>query len=146
MFFVGLVVPLPIGSWLIRKRRADVPLTLVGIASVPVLVWGASLGAKIGPCGVPDCMSHAQHNHLVWSIVALGLLVAAFVVLGVHRMMIGGGVLIVALLVGAFSMLKTDIAAAVLILIFAASAGIYVFGNYFVAREEKPVPDFPPVS
>jgi hypothetical protein len=144
--FIGLLVPLPIGIWLIRTRRADVPLSLVGLASLPVIVWGAALGAKIGPCDVPSCMSHTQHSHLVWSIVALGILAVAFVILGMHRKMFGGGVLIVAQLVAAYSMLKTDVAAAVMILIFAASVGIYVGGNYLVEREEKRVPDFPPVG
>jgi hypothetical protein len=147
MFLVGLLVPLPIGAWLIRKRRADVPLSLIGLASVPVIVWGASLGAKIGPCGVPDCMSHTQHSHLVWSIISLGLLLAGFAVLGiVHRMMVAGSLIVVGLLVGAYSMLKTDIAAAIMILIIAGFAVIYVGGNYLVEREDKRVPDFPPVG
>jgi hypothetical protein len=146
-FFIGLVIPVPIGYWLLRKRRADVPLSLVGLATLPVIFWGASLGAKIGPCGVPDCMSHTQHNHLVWSIASLVILGAAFVVLAMHRKMIGGCVMIVGELVGAYSMLKTDVAAAVMILIFAASIGIYVGGNYLVEREEKRgIPDFPPIA
>jgi hypothetical protein len=145
-FFVGLLLPLPVGYWLIRVRRADLPLALLGLASVPVLVWGASLGAKIGPCDVPSCMSHTQHSHLVWSIVSLGILAAAFVVLGLHQKMIGGGVLAVALLVGAYSMLKTDTAAAILLVIFALSAALYVLGNYLADREDKRVPDFPPAT
>lgn len=146
-FFLGLVIPLPIGYWLLRTRRADVPLSLVGLATLPVIFWGASLGAKIGPCGVPDCMSHTQHSHLVVAIAALVILAGAFVVLGMHRKMIGGAVLIVAELVAAYSMLKTDLAAAVMLVIFAASCGIYVGGNYLVEREDKRgIPDFPPVA
>ena len=92
--FIGFAIPIPIGIWLLGTRRADVPLSLVGLASLPVIFWGASLGAKIGPCGVPDCTSHAQHSHLVWSIASLVILAAALVILAMHRKMIGGGVLI----------------------------------------------------
>lgn len=146
MFFVGLLLPVPIGIWLIRTRHADLPLSLLGLSSVPVLVWGASLGAKIGPCDVPSCMSHTQHSHLVWSIIALLILAAAFVLLGLHRKMIAGGVLAVALLVGAYSMLKTDFAAAILLIIFGLSAGLYILGNYLADKDAKRMPDFPPAT
>jgi hypothetical protein len=146
MLFVGFLLPLPIGVWLIRKRRADLFLSLLGLASLPVVIWGASLGAKIGPCDVGTCMSHTQHSHLVISIVAFVILLAAFVLLGMHQKMIGGGVLAVAELVSAYSFLKTDTAAAVMHVIFALSAGGYVLGNYLADRDAKRVPDFPPVG
>jgi hypothetical protein len=146
MFFVGLVLPVPVGVWLIRMRRGDLPLSLIGLASLPVLTWGAALGLKIGPCKVGPCMSHTQHNHLVISIVAFVLLIVAFAVLGLVNKTAGGGVLIVAQLVGAYSMLKTDAAAAVMLLIFAAAAAGYLIAGYMATREAQRVPDYPPVA
>jgi|SRR5689334_24629852 hypothetical protein len=147
MFFVGLVLPLPLGAWLIRKRRADLPLSLIGLASVPVLLWGAALGAKIGPCKVGPCMTHTQHSHLEVAIAAFVILLVAFGVLGqLHQKFAGGGVLIVSQLVGAYSMLKTDVAAAVMLVLFALSAGGYLLGNYLADKDAKRVPDFPPVA
>jgi len=146
MFFVGLALPLPIGIWLIRKRRADLPLSLIGLTSVPVLLWGAALGAKIGPCKVGPCMSHTQHSHLEVAIAAFVILLVAFGVLSIHQKFAGGGVLIVSQLVGAYSMLKTDVVAAVMLVIFALAAGGYLLGNYLADKDAKRVPDFPPVA
>jgi len=146
MFFVGLVLPLPIGVFLIRIRRADLPLSLIGLVSVPVLTWGAALGLKIGPCDVGDCMSHTQHDHLVIAIVAFGLLIAAFAVLAFVGKTAGGGLLIVAQLVGAYSMIKTDTAAAVMLLILAVAAAGYLIAGYVAEREAQRVPDYPPVA
>jgi hypothetical protein len=145
LFFVGLVLPVPLGAWLIRKRRADLPLSLIGLASLPVLVWAGSLGAKIGPCDVGSCMSSAQHSRLVFGLVALGIIAVAFILLALKQMMAGGGVLVVAELVGAFAMTRTDTAAAVMLLLFALAAGGYMLGSYLAVREAKRVPDFPPV-
>src|SRR3954464_4113816 len=114
MLFVGLLLPLPIGAWLIRGRRADLPLSLIGLASLPVLVWAGSLGAKIGPCDVPGCMSSDQHSHLVFSLVALGLLLVSFGLLAVKQTRAGGAVLVLSLLVAAFSMTRTDIVAGIM--------------------------------
>lgn len=146
MFFLGLVLPLPIGAWLIRNRRADLPLSLIGLTSVPVLLWGAALGAEIGPCNVGSCMSHVQHNHLEIAIAAFVLLIVAFVVLGLHQKVAGGGVLVLAELVGAYSMLKTDVAAAVMLVILALAAGGYLLSGYLADRDARRVPDFPPVA
>jgi len=146
MFFVGLVLPVPIAFFLIRIRRADLPLSLIGLASLPVLTWGAALGLKIGPCEVGPCMSHTQHTHLVIAIVAFGLLIAAFAVLAFVGKVAGGGVLIVSQLVGAYSMLKTDTAAAVMLLLFAAAAAGYLIAGFMAAREAQRVPDYPPVA
>jgi hypothetical protein len=146
LLFVGFVLPLPIGWLLISRLHADLALSLIGLTSLPLLVWGASLGAKIGPCGVPDCMSSTQHSHLVVSIVALVLLVGAFVALGLKQMELGGGVLIVSQIVGAYSMLKTDLAAAILLAIFAALGVAYLGYRYSERNDELRVPDFPPAA
>ena len=146
MFFIGLIVPLPIGYLLIRKLHGDLPLSLLGLASLPVLFWGGSLGAKIGPCDVGDCMSSGQHSHLVISLIALGILVVSYVVLAYGQMVAGGIVLVVAQLVGAFGMTRTDTAAAVMLLILAAAAAGYLIFTYLAAREAKRVPDYPPVE
>ena len=67
MLFIGIALPVPIGIWLIRSRRADLLLSLLGLAALPLIVWGASLGAKIGPCKVDGCMSSTQHSRLVFA-------------------------------------------------------------------------------
>jgi hypothetical protein len=144
MFFIGLLLPLPIGRYLIRKARADLPLSLLGLASLPVLVWAASLGAKIGPCKVDGCMSSAEHSRLVFAIVAVVILLVAFGVLAVHQRMAGGGLLVVAELVGAFSIARVDTAVVVTLLMIAAAAAGYLVVQYTLAREATQVPDFPP--
>ena len=145
MLFVGLVLPLAIGAWLIRGRRADLLLSLIGLASLPVLVWAGSLGAKLGPCKVGNCMSSGQHSHFVIALVALGILLVSFGLLAVKQTRAGGAALVVALLVGAFSMTRTDTAAAVMLVIFALAAAGYLLAAYIAERDARRVPDFPPI-
>ena len=145
MLFVGLLLPLAIGAWLIRARRADLLLSLIGLASLPVLVWAGSLGAKLGPCKVGNCMSSGQHSHLVIALVALGILLVSFGLLAVKQTRAGGAALVVALLVGAFSMTRTDTAAAVMLVIFALAAAGYLLAAYIAERDARRVPDFPPI-
>jgi hypothetical protein len=147
MLFVGFLVPVPIAWWLIAKTRADIPLTLIGLTSLPLLVWSASLGAKVGPCDVPDCISSTQHSHLVVSIAGLVVVLAAFVVLSTGRRMAGGLLLTAGQLVGAYSMLKTDRASAITFLILGLAAASYLFVQYRLAHEARGVvPDFPPAA
>jgi ABC-type Na+ efflux pump permease subunit len=145
-FFIGLVAPVPIGWWLIGKRRANALLSLLGLASLSVIVWAAALGAKVSSCKVGSCISSSQHNRLVIAIVALAILLVAYGLLAVGRTMLGGGTLAVALLVGAFGNTKTDTAAAIMLLVFAIGAAIYVLVQHVVARDEQRVPDFPPIG
>jgi hypothetical protein len=146
LLVVGIVVT-PLAGWLLLSRfRADLALSLLGVAALPVLVWAASLGAELGPCGVPDCMSSAQHSQLVVSIVALVILVGSFVLLALGHVQWGGIVLTIAQLVGAFSLLKTDLAASVMLIIFAALAASYVTYQFLSSRETTRIPDFPPTA
>lgn len=145
LLFVGLVLPLAIGAWLIRGRGADLLLSLIGLASVPVLVWSGSLGAKLGPCKVGNCMSSGQHSHLVIALVALGILLVSFGLLAVKQTRAGGAALVVSQLVGAFSMTRTDTAAAVMLVLFALAAAGYLLTTYLAEREARRVPDFPPI-
>lgn len=144
MFFVGLVLPPLIGWYLIGRRHADLPLTLLGLASVPMIVWGASLGAKIGPCKVGDCMSSSEHSRLVLVIVALGLLAVAFVLLGLRQQFPGGGMVVVAEAVGAIGVQRVDTTALVALFIVGAAALLYLVLTYAAQRESARVPDFPP--
>jgi NADH:ubiquinone oxidoreductase subunit 2 (subunit N) len=146
MVFIGLFAPVVIGWWLIGKRRANTVLALIGLAALPIVVWGASLGAKIGSCGVPDCMSSTQHDHLVITIVSLVLLLASYGLLAVHRASAGGALLAVALVVGAYSMATTDTAALVMLVLFALAAATYVLLAWWSQRQAARVPDFPPVA
>jgi hypothetical protein len=146
MLFVGMLVPLPLAWYLIAKARADLLLSLLGLISLPLLIWGASLGAKIGPCEVGDCMSSTQHSHLVVAIAALVILAVAFFLLARHMVYPGGIALVVAELVGVYSMLKTDAAAAFTFAILAAGAAAYLGARYSAAREAARVPDFPPAA
>src|SRR3954468_1295736 len=43
MLFVGLALPVLVGWLVIGKAHADVPLSLIGLTSLPLLVWGSSL-------------------------------------------------------------------------------------------------------
>ncbi len=146
MLVVGFVLPLPLGYWLISRAHADLLLTLLGLTSVPLLVWGASLGAEIGPCSVPDCMTSTQHSQLVVAIAALVILLVAFVLLSLPRFFIGGIVEVVALLVGAYSLLKTDLAGTFTLVIFAIAAIVYLVLRNGQERAATTVPDFPPVA
>ncbi len=144
LFFVGLVVA-PLAGWfLIVKRRADLLLTLLGAASIPPLVWGASLGAEIGPCGVPDCMGSAEHSRLVLSIPALALVLVALGLLAAGRLFAGGGVLVVGEALGGFSTQRTDTAVLVALFLLGAGALVYLAILYFGQRDELRVPDYPP--
>lgn len=145
MLFVGLALPVPIGAWLIRGRRADLLLSLIGLASLPVLVWAGSLGAKIGPCEVGTCMSSSQHSHLVFALVALAVLLVSFGLLAVKQTRAGGAALVVSQLVGAFSVTTTDTASTVMLVIFALAAAGYLVAGYIAEREARRVPDFPPI-
>jgi hypothetical protein len=144
MLFVGILLPVLGAWWLLGRVHADLALSLIGLTSLPALVWAGSLGAKIGPCKVGDCMSSTQHSHLVIAIVAFVLVLVSFVLLSMSRQLLAGAVLIVSQLVGAYSMLKTDTAAAVMLLVFAALAAVYVAYRLAAQRDETRVPDFPP--
>jgi hypothetical protein len=145
MLAVGLLLAPLIGWWLITRRRADLPLSLLGLTSLPVLVWAGSLGAKIGPCDVPSCMSSAEHSRLVLALVALGILLVVLGLLGAHQPLAGGAALIVADVLGAFSIARTDTAILVMLIIFAAAAVGYLVSVYVARREALRVPDYPPV-
>jgi hypothetical protein len=146
MLFVGLALPILVGFVVIGKTKADRPLTLIGLVSLPLLVWGASLGLKIGPCDVPQCMSSTQHSHYVFAIAGLVVLAGAFYVLTRGQQMIGGLIVAVAQLLGAYAMLKTDTASAITFLILCAAALGYVYVEYRLAHEADRVPDFPPAA
>ena len=146
MFFVGLALPVVVGSWLIGKAHADVLLSLLGLTSLPLLVWGSSLGAKIGPCDVPTCMSSTQHSHFVISIVALVIVGGGFVALAMGRRMIGGLIVALGQFVGAYSMLKTDTASAITFIILGLAALGYLYVQYRLEHEADRVPDFPPAA
>jgi hypothetical protein len=146
MLFVGLFVPVLIGWWLLGKRHANTLLSLLGLAALPMIVWGASLGAKVGPCGVPDCMSSTQHSHLVVAIVSLVLVLGSFALLAIGRSMLGGLLLTVALIVGAYSMASTDLAGLIMLLVFALGAAAYVSIVWWTDRDAGRVPDYPPVT
>jgi hypothetical protein len=127
MLFVGILLPVLGAWWLLGRVHADLALSLIGL-----------------PCKVGDCMSSTQHSHLVIAIVAFVLVLVSFVLLSMSRQLLGGAVLIVSQLVGAYSMLKTDTAAAVMLLVFAALAAVYVAYRLAAQRDETRVPDFPP--
>ena len=144
--FIGLLVPVPIAYAMIGWKGANVPLTLFGLISVPMLVWGASIGVGIGPCDVPSCVSHTEHSHLVISIAALVILAVSFVLLALHYFWPGGIALVVAELVGAYSMLKTDTPTAIAMIILALLAGMYLVYRYMDELDEARVPDYPPAA
>jgi hypothetical protein len=144
LFFVGVVVAPLLGWFVIVKRHGDLLLTLIAAATIPPLVWGASLGAKIGDCGVPDCMSSAEHSRLVLSIPALALLLIALALLATGRLFAGGGVLVVAEALGGFSTQRTDSAVMVALFLLGAGALAYLAILYFGQRDELRVPDYPP--
>jgi hypothetical protein len=144
MLFIGLLLPVLLGYWLLRYRRADVPLTLIGLVAVPTLIWAGSLGAKIGPCDVGDCMTSKQHSHLVIALVALGILAVAVALLAMHQELAAGLTLVVADVVGAFSMTRTDTPTVVMLLILAAMAAGYLLYRYLASRPMPGVPDYPP--
>jgi hypothetical protein len=146
MLFVGLALPVLVGWWLIGKAHADLPLSLIGLTSLPLLVWGSSLGAKIGPCDVPTCMSSTQHSHFVISIVALVIVAVGFVALTRAPRMIGGLVIAVGQFVGAYSMLTTDTASAITFIILGVAALGYLYVQYRLEHEADRVPDFPPAA
>lgn len=146
MLFVGFLAPVPIAYWVIGKRRADVTLTLLGLTALPMLVWGASLGAEIGPCSVPDCMSSSQHDQFVITIVSLVLVLGAFGLLATGRVQLGGIVLVIGQVVGAYSMTKTDVVITVTLIVLAVAAAAYVIYRRGEALETPRVPDYPPPS
>jgi hypothetical protein len=146
LFFIGLIAPVLIGWWLLGKRGANPLLSVLGLASLSLMIWAASLGAKIGSCKVGDCMSSTEHNRLVISIVALAILLVGFGLLAFGRTMLGGGALLVALLVGAYGTTKTDIPAAIMLLLFALGTAVYLLVQYLAARDAARVPDFPPIG
>jgi hypothetical protein len=146
MLFVGLALPVLVGWVLIGKAHADLPLSLLGLTSLPLLVWGSSLGAKIGPCSVPTCMSSTQHSHFVISIVAFVIVLVGFVALAMGRRVLGGLILAAGQFVGAYSMLKTDTASAITFVILGLAALGYLYVQYRLEHEAQRVPDFPPAT
>jgi hypothetical protein len=143
MFLIGLALPVPIGMFLIGKRRANLLLTLLGLVALPLVLWSASLYLKIGPCGVPDCMSSSEHSQLVLSVPGLVLLVAGYVLLAIRRTWAAGAALILSFLLTAIGVAKTDRTVTVSLCLLAATAIgylVYLYAN----RVDTTVPDYPP--
>jgi hypothetical protein len=143
MFLIGLALPVPIGMFLIGKRRANLVLTLLGLVALPLVLWSASLYLKIGPCGVPDCMSSSEHSQLVLSVPGLVLLVAGYVLLAIRRTWAAGAALILSFLLTAIGVAKTDRTVTVSLCLLAATAIgylVYLYAN----RVDTTVPDYPP--
>jgi hypothetical protein len=143
MFLLGLALPVPIGAFLIGKRRANLPLTLLGLIALPLVLWSASLYLKIGPCGVPDCMTSSEHSQLVLSVPGLVFLVGGYVLLAVRQTWAAGAALILSFILTALGVAKTDRTVTVTLFILAA-AGIGYMINLYMNREDMTVPDYPP--
>jgi hypothetical protein len=143
MFLIGLALPVPIGMFLIGKRRSNLALTLVSLVALPLELWAASLYLKIGPCGVPDCMSSSEHSRLVLSVPGIVLLVAGYVLLAIRQTWAAGAVLILSFVLTAVGVAKTDRTVSVTLGILAGGALgylIYLYAN----RVDTTVPDYPP--
>jgi hypothetical protein len=144
MLLVGLLLPPLVGWWLIGRRRADVPLSLLGLASLPLLVWAGAIAANVGPCDVGACVSSSQHSRLVLALVALAIVAVAFGLLGTGRLLAGGAALAVAEVVGAIAIKPIDTTSFVALLLIAAAALGYLVVAYTGRREVAKVPDYPP--
>lgn len=143
MFLIGLALPVPVGMFLIGKRRGNLLLTLLGLVALPLVLWSASLYLKIGPCGVPDCMSSSEHSRLVLSVPGIVLLVAGYVLLAIRRTYAAGVALVLSFLLTGIGVAKTDSTITVTFAILAAGAAGYLIYLY-VNRVETRVPDYPP--
>jgi hypothetical protein len=145
MFLIGLALPVPIGMFLIGKRRANLLLTLLGLVALPLVLWSASLYLKIGPCGVPDCMSSNEHSQLVLSVPGLVLLVAGYVLLAIRQTWAAGAALILSFVLTAIGVAKTDKTVTVSLCLLAVTAIgylVYLYAN----RVDTTVPDYPPAA
>ena len=143
MFLIGLALPVPIGMFLIGKRRSNLALTLLSLVALPLELWAASLYLKIGPCGVPDCMSPSEHSRLVLSVPGIVLLGAGYVLLAMRQTWAAGAALILSFVLTAVGVAKTDRTVTVTLgILAAASIGylIYLYAN----RVDTTVPDYPP--
>ena len=145
MLFVGLLLPILAGWWLISQRRADVVLTLLGLASIPLIVWAASLGAKIGPCNVGSCMSSGQHSRYVFALPGLAVLAGALGLLAVRQALPAALALIVAQILAAIAMTRSDTAALVMFVIFILAELGYI-AYIYAGRAASQVPDYPPTA
>jgi hypothetical protein len=145
MMFVGLILPVFVGGWLIGKRRANVVLSLLGLIALPLVLWSASLYLKIGPCGVPDCMTSSEHSRLVLSIPGIVLLVGSYALLATKRDTAGVAALVLGFVLCAIGVAKTDKTITITLVILAVAAIGYVAYGY-ANREESQVPDYPPAA
>lgn len=143
MFLLGLALPVPVGMFLIGKRRANLPLTLLGLVALPLVLWSASLYLEIGPCGVPDCMSSTEHSRLVLAVPGLVLLVAGYVLLAIRQTWAAAASLILSFLLTGIGVAKTDRTVAVTLFILTA-AGIGYLVHMYTSRADMTVPDYPP--
>jgi hypothetical protein len=143
MFLIGLALPVPVGMFLIGKRRSNLALTLLSLVALPLVLWSASLYLKIGPCGVPDCMSSSEHSRLVLAVPGLVLLVAGYVLLAMRQTWAAGVVLILSYVLTAVGVAKTDRTVTVTLSILAGAAIAYL-AYLYANRVDTTVPDYPP--
>jgi hypothetical protein len=145
LLFIGLLLPPLIGWLLIRRFRADLALTLLGLASLPVLFWGFALWTKIGPCKVGSCLSSGEHGRLVFAIAALVVLLAAFALIAAKNVLAGGAALVLAEALGAVSLARIDNTATIMIILIGlAAAGYLAVFRSGLARTQTP--DYPPAA
>jgi hypothetical protein len=143
MFLIGLALPVPIGMFLIGKRRSNLALTLLSLVALPLVLWSASLYLKIGPCGVPDCLTSSEHSQLVLSVPGIVLLVAGYVLLAIRQTWAAGAALILSFVLTAVGVAKTDRTITVTLFILAGTAIGYLAFLY-ANRVDTTVPDYPP--
>jgi hypothetical protein len=140
VFLIGVFVVVPVGWFLLARTRADRFLTVVGLTLLPPTIWSAALGLKIGPCKVGSCVSHSEHNLLVFAVAAFVVLVLALVALALLKTVPGALLMTLAGALGVVSAVKIDTVTALMFGILTAAAALYFTLALLPAVRSRPEP------
>jgi hypothetical protein len=141
VFLIGVFVVVPVGWLLLAHTRADRFVTVVGLTLLPPTIWSGALGLKLGPCKVGSCVSHSQHNLLVFAVAAFVVLVVALVALALLKTVPGALLMTLAGALGVVSVAKIDTVTALMFGILAVAAGLYFLLVLLPGMRSRPEPD-----
>jgi hypothetical protein len=140
LFLIGVFVVVPVGWLLLARTSADRLLTVVGLTLLPPTIWSGALGLKIGPCKVGSCVSHSEHNLLVFAVAAFVVLVVALVALALLQTIPGALLMTLAAALEVVSAVKIDTVTALMFGILAGVAALYFILALLPAVRSRPEP------
>ena len=139
VFIFGVVVTIPVGWFLFSRTRGDRFLCAMGLVLLTPTIWAAGLGLQLGPCDTPTCVTHKQHDLLIFAVAALVILIAALVVIAMRQAIPGALLITLCCVLNMVAAWKVDKVMTIMFAILAASTVSYFALSLLPNRPEPAV-------